>query len=355
MTRPYQLIFALLAPIALINCAPAPAPIPAPASPAAPVLDPRLQVLPTAVPSPIPLSSPSPSPSASPDWRSGEAIAFEAPAASDASTRDLFVYSPRTGTVTPLAAANSAADECRPRLSGDRRWLVFQRSVTSAEGKAYSDVMLLDVGAGTLTSLGGRPPSLNKRSPAISRDGRWIAYVAQQDQTVQLKVYDLQTGNEYQLPQSERPFAVIDSPSFSADAGRVAFSAGVRMTNGGTEPRDLFVFDLPTQSIWTLPFANSRANEDHPVFASNGQLLVFDSDRRRTRDVFQANLTTGKLEDLAKLNSDTSDEGEPAFYGKDDALIHFKLFPAPGAETGPFSLRTYNRANTTAETLLDYR
>lgn len=362
MIKPWRLVLVLVAPLALANCGQYPAPPhpptkePSPAGvPSAAPLDPRFQQLPTAAATPSPsapaVAPPTPvPPPAFPDWLVGDLIVYEAPPRTDTIQRDLYVYNARLNQVVPMPGAGTEADESRPRMSGDRRWMVYQRTAADANQRLRYAAMLFDPIAQQAYPLGTDNGAVDTRAPAISRDGRYVVYVADGAETDQLVLYDLKTGKDYPLP-TRSPFALIDSPSFSSDGKRLAFSASARLQNGSADTRDLYFYELATAMVYTLPFANSRGNEDNPVLSSDGKRLLFESDRGGTRDLYQAHLTTGKLDTFSQLNSGRSDETWPAYYGVDDAWIRFKLYPSPQTEPNRFLLQLYNPASTVTNTV----
>lgn len=331
MKQPWRLVLALTGPIILANCTQAPTPPPAPAESPSPSPSPaEPAVSPTPAPSASALYQVLPTPPPAPavaDWRTGDVIAFEMPPREDVTQRDLFVYNARLDTVVPMTAANTDADESRPKLSGDRRWLVFQRTV--AEPEPRSDVLIFDTETQVEASIGQSDSAANERAPAISRDGRWVAYVADTKDGPQLRLYDLQVGANYRLPSANRAFARIDNPAFDREGTKLVFAAGTRLPNGSSDPLDLFVYDLPTGALWTIPFANTRFNEDNPVLSSDGKRMLFDSDRRGTLDLFEADLVKGVVDTLSPVNTTRFNETKANYYGKDDRLIRYKLFTEP--------------------------
>ncbi len=81
---------------------------------------------------------------------------------------------------------------------------------------------------------------------ALSRDGRRLAFIANEDGFGRLHVLDTATRREIALPAM--PEGVAAMPDFSADGERIAFTL-----NSPVSPSDVWVLDLRTQRVerWT--------------------------------------------------------------------------------------------------------
>jgi hypothetical protein len=350
MPPPLKSVLSLVLAPLLLSCGPTPARPrgPDPLSPPPAAVPAALSVLPgprAERASPAPSASPSPDEG---DWRQGDLIAFEAPQRPGALQRDLFIYQARLDTVLAVVAANSPADESSPKLSRDRRWLAFKRTVSHAPHAPRADLLLLD----TLTQRLHTLPGLNaaaaeETEPELSGDGRWLAYVSHEGGRFRLGLYDVALGAAYALPGADRGFAEVHNPRFFDQDRRIAFSARPAAPSGEAPTLDIFVYDLPSGSLYTPPFVNTPHNEDNPDISRDGRRMLFDSDRFGSRDLFEANLETGATDDLAFANTAAFDERSGRYYGPDDAWIRYKRFPAPGG----YALRIYRRASGEVDTL----
>jgi Tol biopolymer transport system component len=105
---------------------------------------------------------------------------------------DVFVRDCLTGTTTRVSVGAEGRDgngqSTNPALSGDGRWLAFESTATNlvagedANGTG-SDVFLADLGAGTLTRVGvdsGGRQFARAFSPRISGDGTLVVFAATQ-------------------------------------------------------------------------------------------------------------------------------------------------------------------------------
>jgi Tol biopolymer transport system component len=152
---------------------------------------------------------------------------------------------------------------------------------------------------------GGEATTLvkNASNPAVSRDGKWLAYVGEdQDQGQSLHVQPFGGGNDKLLVKPDR-FAAILAPRFSPDGNTIAFSAsdvspsltpsapssqpkasspldGLRAL---LEPSKAEAHGLPWE-IWSVPTAGgaisqmTQIQEDTPYAAwaaNGGRMLVY--------------------------------------------------------------------------------
>jgi Tol biopolymer transport system component len=163
---------------------------------------------------------------------------------------DIYVLDRLTSAITleSVASGGAAADDhChRPGLSGDGRFLVFESSAGNLDERrdenGWSDIFLRDREA-RLTrrvSLGRRAETTDgpSREPAISADGRWIAFTSSATNLVEgpdanggsdVYLLEVQTGALSRASVSDdgsQP-AVGESfaPSLSRDGGLLAFAS----------------------------------------------------------------------------------------------------------------------------------
>ena len=94
---------------------------------------------------------------------------------------DVFVRDRQTGSTTKVGPCVSAGP---PALSGDGRWVAFSTYVAVIPGDTNGslDVYLYDRQTGVTTKVSTGPGGLqgneNSFAPAISSDGRWIAFAS---------------------------------------------------------------------------------------------------------------------------------------------------------------------------------
>lgn len=186
----------------------------------------------------------------------GRYVAFASGAASlvnnDTNERsDIFVYDRETGEMTRVSVASDgteANDDARnPAISADGRYVAFEsvaNNLVSDDPNYDSDVFVHDRQTGQTVRVSAELDNVAEesgygaRSPVISSDGRYVAFAG----SLSIYVYDLQTGQTFQAPG----YASVEELVFSADGQYLVYesgSAGVidNDTNGVT---DIFVQDI---------------------------------------------------------------------------------------------------------------
>ncbi|MFL6232051.1 MAG: TolB family protein [Thermoanaerobaculia bacterium] len=209
----------------------------------------------------------------------------------DAGTTDLFLFD-RVASTTALvthargAAATAAGtfDDPLPALSADGRYVAFasRRADLTATPGGELNVYLYDREGGALT-LAGASPSNSALQPALSADGRWLAFlstgvvvpgVPNPTGTDQLYLYD-RTTRAVTLVSRSAGSAVQGSngsaaePALSADGRYLTFTTGA--TNLAAGP-GVQLFDRVAGTLATA------APGDSPRISADGKVIAFESD-----------------------------------------------------------------------------
>lgn len=155
---------------------------------------------------------------------------------------------------------------------------------------------------------GDRPSHI----PAISRNGRWVAFSSDANNLVpgehtggtQIYLHDRQTGQTTRVsesPAGEAGDGDSDNPSISADGRYVVFdstSANLSPLDTNQEVQDVFVWDRLTRrcTLFSRTLGNAGANgpSAHGVISADGNYIAFTSeatnlglsDRNSNYDVF---------------------------------------------------------------------
>jgi TolB protein len=184
------------------------------------------------------------------------------------------------------------------------------------------DLFEIGVGGGEMKRLSARP-GLNTGA-VVSPDGARIALTLSKDGNSEIYVLDRSGKKATRLTNS---WGIDTSPSWSPDGKQIAFvssrsgnphiyvmnsdgSAQRRLTFQGTynqtprwSPRgthiaftardeynrfDIFLLEVKTGTISRL--TQDRGNNEDPAFAPNGRLIVFTSNRTKSRQLFIMNL-----------------------------------------------------------------
>lgn len=118
---------------------------------------------------------------------------------------------PGPGGPGSFSTLNSRYQERQPALSGDGRWVAY---ITDRGGT--SELVLFDLQGNRFVPL----PGLNRRdqaieSPSLSRSGRYIVYLAQDRGRLEVHLYDRATNRPRRLTQGYRGW--FRNPSISPD------------------------------------------------------------------------------------------------------------------------------------------
>jgi Tol biopolymer transport system component len=238
---------------------------------------------------------------------------------------------------TPGGTSGNAASD-RPSISDDGTRVAFRSSATDLlpGGDAVPAIYVRDLTAGTTTRVSvatnGTPGNGASDTPRISGNGRYVAFASDADNLVtgdgnhrtDVFVHDLVTGTTELVSQkgTEGPQGgTSTSPAINRDGRYVAFkSTSVNLvpndTNGGS---DVFLRDRTNQTITRVSVqgsgAQAKSGSGSPSISADGKVIAFDSpaddlvahDLNGSTDVFVRDLT-GFTMTLVSVDN-TNDEG----------------------------------------------
>ena len=144
----------------------------------------------------------------------------------------------------------------------------------------------------------------DERHPAISPDGRTVAYAARRDRNWDIYLLELATGEERRLTRDPHYDAF---PAFSPDGTRLAFAS---MREGDL---DIFLLDLADGSVTNLTPA-SPAQEFEPRWQDD-RTLLFVSTRAGSQDLYRLTLD-GESEALPLATTEERDERGALYAGR---------------------------------------
>ena len=255
----------------------------------------------------------------------GRYVAFESLAgnlvAGDTnSSRDIFVRDRQTGTTTRVSVATGGTqvtgNSAGAVLSGDGRYVAFISTATTlvaGDTNGVTDVFLHDRQTTTTTrasvSTAGGQGDLASTGPALSGDGRWLAFTSLAtnlvpgDQAGVSDVFlrDLQTGivtristdangnsgggaSSVPVLSQDGRFAVFQSDSFNLASG------------DGNAKSDIFLFDRLAGKISNISGGTGDGASLLPAISGDGHTIVFEStatnlvggDTNAASDIFAA-------------------------------------------------------------------
>ncbi len=228
--------------------------------------------------------------------------------------------------------------------SPDGNQIVFTGGSEGREGRTVLSVLSLETGLTRALDLGGIHDSVGESSPAISPDGRWLAFRRYSGpNNGELMVERLRPGVEPEGAPSVVPGSGPNpaSPSWSPDSRRLIFADHRRLLEwepGGTARpayvTSAFLGGLTASwpagrlrvvvasrgddyDIWSLPLdpsthqavgravrrVPSSAAENSPRFSPDGKYFAFISSRGGSEEVWLANSDGSNVRQLSRLGA----------------------------------------------------
>jgi Tol biopolymer transport system component len=259
---------------------------------------------------------------------------------------DVFVHERASGRTTRVSVASDGAQSnggsFSPSISANGRFVAFASDATAlvpGDHNRDGDVFVHDRQTGKTTLISvtsdGKPANGDSFAPAISADGRFVAFVSHATNLVggdtngaaDVFVHDRENGRTMRVSVGSDG-AQIDSdsfgPSISGDGRYVAFAtdAGNVVPGDMNGASDVFVHDGQTGRTALV----SAKGDGHPsdrgssspalsadsravAFVTDGALLPDDTNN--TEDVYVADLATGALRRMS-LASDGTEGNRPS-------------------------------------------
>lgn len=194
-------------------------------------------------------------------------------------------------------------------LSGDGKVVAYSAWARPGSTTRWG-VFLYDIVAKKTLDL----PKLNRekfdqRMPALSGDGRWLAYASNAPGGVgatDIYLYDLAGRQRVGIPEMNSKNLDMQ-PVLNGDGRLVAFSSD---RPGGAGGRDIYLFDRAEKKFLPLPGLNSPEHEQSPSLSADGQFVAFVSERldgAGERDIYLYDRQTRKLLPTPGLNSKEDD------------------------------------------------
>lgn len=118
----------------------------------------------------------------------------------------------------------------------------------------------------------------NDEQPALSGDGRFLAFVSNRDGTRAILMYDFQQQRFVNLPRLNRRDAIAESPSLSYTGRYIAYIASDR-----ARP-EIELYDRATQQIQVLT-TGYRGWVRHPSISPDGRFIAFETGIRGQWDI----------------------------------------------------------------------
>lgn len=126
------------------------------------------------------------------------------------------------------------------------------------------------------------PVPLNSRyhdqEPALSGDGKWVAFISNRNGKNEIIIYNLEKKTIVNLPGLGRQGAIVTSPSLSYTGRYVAYISSIQ-----GRP-DLILYDRATQASQFLT-KGYRSWLRNPHISPDGRYIVFETARRGQWDI----------------------------------------------------------------------
>ncbi len=216
---------------------------------------------------------------------------------------DIFIYDAGDGTTTRIVGASGEADggSSFPRLSGDGQRVVFAsqaRNLVDGDDNEATDIFLYERSSGVISRVSvasdGTPSDGDSRTPAISDDGRVVAFVSEARTFVDTDLRGVIQAYTHDVGSGTTELASVSSagepanrisflPDLNGDGSVVAFkSEGSNLVDGDTNGvPDVFVRDRSTgvtERISVDNFGNqSNDLSGGPAISDDGRYVAFIS------------------------------------------------------------------------------
>ncbi len=174
----------------------------------------------------------------------------------------LFAYSPQTLPLTRLT--DNAFDDITPAISPNGKWLAF-----ASNRNSYWDLYLLDLSSGNVSRLTDTPEY--DAAPSWSPDGAFLAYESYQKGF--LSIYIRSVTNSSQVFALTQDSASDTSPAWSPLGRQIAF-----ISNRSGEP-EVWIADLDKSGDGKfIDISKSpQTKESHPAWSPDGLRLAWAS------------------------------------------------------------------------------
>ena len=224
-------------------------------------------------------------------------------------------------------------DDYSPAISPDGKWLAF-----ASNRLQNAELYLMDLATRTLQQL-TRTDELDEYMPAFSPDGKSIAFVSERTRggmmlpPVQASGSDPKTATIYLMDvdgRNQRPLIDIDgaqrAPVFSPDGQKIAFESkaptqGAQREPGSTEnDATLEIYIVHIDGTNMKRLTHNDVDDGHPTWAPNGKQIAFTGMVDDIYHIFSVNAGGGTVQRLTYEN--TGSHYHPTFSSNGKRIIY---------------------------------
>ncbi len=258
----------------------------------------------------------------------GALIAFQSAAKNlvtgDTGKNDVFVTDWHAGLTTRISVSPTGGqtngDSSAPGFSADGRYVAYVSTATNivpTKTGTKPDILLYDRNTNTTTWIskpaGTVQSNGNSSAPAISADGRFIAYLstttnlvnsgpAKTSTKADVLLHDRQTNTTTWVSKGLLGAQASNNssiPKISADGRFVTFlSTATNLVSGDTNAKtDVFVYDQQTGQLKRVSVAadgttQANGNSNNPTISGDGGFVAFDTTATNLSEKADTNKTT---------------------------------------------------------------
>ena len=219
-------------------------------------------------------------------------------------------------------------DDYSPAISPDGKWLAF-----ASNRLQNAELYLMDLNTRSLRQL-THTDELDEYMPAFSPDGKSIAFVTERTRggmmlpPVQASGSDPSSASIYLMDidgRNQRPLIDIEgahrAPVFSPDGQKIAFeSRAPAQENGSTENNDtLEIYIIQTDGTHKMQLTHNDVDDGHPTWAPNGKQIAFTSMVDDIYQIFSVNAEGGAV---TQLTYEDASHYQPTFTPDGKQIIY---------------------------------
>jgi len=172
----------------------------------------------------------------------------------------------------------------------DGEYLVYGQSSIWNTVYTYQDIFVRQRSTGRVRQL---TSGMRARDPAVSPDGRKVAFVTNELGSMSLVVMPLDGGKPDRLYRGSDGDQLF-TPRWSPDGRQLVYS---RWRAGGD--RDIYLMEIATRK--TRRITADRALDMDPMFSADGKRIYFSSDRTGIYNIYCHDVDSGQLRQVTNV------------------------------------------------------